>query len=556
MMLRRSLTIIVLTILVVTMSTAQIKNQLQDAGAAIDMGSSVEVNSSGQIETCGDNDSLFAGVVVAVQNVGGTDYYLISSSDIYPAKLDAGVTAGDRLTTSAGGSFKTASTGEIIVGIALEDGHATDLRKAIFEIDRVQNAFDTLKTPGDATDTLVAHSQFKVYGELIADSIQAVGGVIELDDSVAVHGSVAIDDTLSVTNNTVIGGNLYVDGTINGDVSLTSVQTYTDTIRSTNDALPDTIWFMGQVYINGELIADSIQAMGGVIELDDSVAVHGSMTIDDTLSVVDNVHVGGNLYVDTLKTPGDATDTLVAHSQFKVYGELIADSIQAIGGVIELDDSVAVHGAMTIDDSLYVDNALHTGGTVYLGDSLFFGSVELDTSDVDSILVLNGDGKVGWAPLNYIGGAMTRAYGELYIDTSRTYSNVPASGSWQYMDSCDIGHTAGLPFVYANCNDGYADSLIIGPEGANLYQMNISLSFQGDSKLWLTMGLFVNDVLQPKFTMFSDVASAGEMKSSSLSGLITLTEDDIVTVKFYNRFGAGKEMIIQNFNLQITRVDD
>ena len=83
---------------------------------------------------------------------------------------------------------------------------------------------------GDESDTMVAMAQFKVYGELIADSIQAVGDVIELDDNIDVHGSADIDDSLTVTNNVHIGGDLYVGGTIDADLNQSLAQEHVDTI--------------------------------------------------------------------------------------------------------------------------------------------------------------------------------------------------------------------------------------------------------------------------------------------------------------------------------------
>ena len=93
------------------------------------------------------------------------------------------------------------------------------------------------------------------------------------------------------------------------------------------------------------------------------------------------------------------------------------------------------------------------------------------------------------------------------------------------MDSASNGFIAGSPFVTGHCSQGI-DSLVIGPEGANLYQLNVSISFSGPSGTEFTLALFVNDVVQTKYILYSDVASADEMKSASLAGLIQLVSGD------------------------------
>ncbi len=67
---------------------------------------------------------------------------------------------------------------------------------------------------------------------------------------------------------------------------------------------------------------------------------------------------GGSVDLDTLWMPsGLTTDTMVAMAQFKVFGELIADSIQADGNIIYLDDSVSIDGALSLGaDSTFRDD--------------------------------------------------------------------------------------------------------------------------------------------------------------------------------------------------------
>ena len=143
---------------------AQLKNRVPDDGTAVALGSMVKLDASGEISVCGDNDGNVAGIVTAIVPEGATNYYLLAASDIYPARLAASVTAGDRLTTSAGGALRTAAVGEVTIGWALENGHATELRKAIISLDYVAIVdWDTLSAYADTSITNLILDSLAVY---------------------------------------------------------------------------------------------------------------------------------------------------------------------------------------------------------------------------------------------------------------------------------------------------------------------------------------------------------------------------------------------------------
>jgi len=137
-----------------------------------------------------------------------------------------------------------------------------------------------------------------------------------------------------------------------------------DTLYTTDSLPSDTMLVLANFRIHGELIADSIQAIGDFVNIDDSLIVHGSQWIDEDLHVTHDLYVGGNLYfsdslfvnsigVDTIwSEEHDVADTVVHMSQLKVYGELIADSIQAEADTIWLDDNIFVEGNAIITDSV------------------------------------------------------------------------------------------------------------------------------------------------------------------------------------------------------------
>jgi hypothetical protein len=87
--------------------------------------------------------------------------------------------------------------------------------------------------------------------------------------------------------------------------------------------------------------------------------------------------------------------------------------------------------------------------------------------------------------------------------------------------------------------------------------MNMSISFSGPSGVELALGLFLNDSLLVEFILYSDIASSGETKSASLSGLIPLQTDNVLTMKMKNRNDRpiSRTIEIYNFCLQLTRIE-
>jgi len=147
---------------------------------------------------------------------------------------------------------------------------------------------------------------------------------------------------------------------------------------------------------------------------------------------------GGTGSSDTISSAsGDTTDTIVVAAQLKVYGELIADSIQAVGNTILINDNMLISGGYryygvdaTGADSFWIyddgdttrfdsDNPIKIGhgsvvvsgnstymsGNAFVGDTLIIGDVKED-STTDSILVLSSDGRVSVASKSsFSGGA-------------------------------------------------------------------------------------------------------------------------------------------------------
>ena len=199
---------------------------------------------------------------------------------------------------------------------------------------------------------------------------------------------------------------------------------------------------------------------------------------------------------------------------------------------------------------------LQTDGDARITKHLYIETVDED-SITDSVLVLTSGGKVSWASREIVTSVITRGYAEIYIgDTLGKAVSLPAHCVWTTMDSASSGEVAGSPYITTHTSSG-SDSVVIGTKGETIYQMNMSISFSGPSGVELAMGLFLNDSLLQEFILYSDIASSGETKSGSLSGLIPLKTDNALTIKMKNRNDRPISLTIEiyNFCLQLTRIE-
>lgn len=298
--------------------------------------------------------------------------------------------------------------------------------------------FDTINATRH--DTVVVDEALKVMGELIADSIQAAGDVIEMDDNVRVAGDLVATDSVIATNvyasnnvnaNTSMtlngvsitawpgggvtssldgaydyltpgggrviladAGPVFIDATM-GDTAISAINAspidptaffqnlgggpaietvgdvtvhggiYSDLFVATPlifNPFGDTVWVDSKLYAN-EFVADTIEAREDYTFFRDAIWIEDSIWMDGSWHTTWGG--GGVANIDTLwMASGLTTDTMVAMAQFKVFGELIADSIQAVGGIIYLDDSVYIDGNIEIEDSIVFDYRAH----IWYGD--------------------------------------------------------------------------------------------------------------------------------------------------------------------------------------------
>ncbi len=215
-----------------------VKYQMTDDGTELDLGVAVKVDASGDILACGADDHDVIGLITAKETSGGTRYYLVSSSDLAYIPLPNTVLSGDKLTTTAGGGLGTASSDEIIVGIALEDGdgNALTFEKVMITIgfSDAWYFFRQIRADGNAwlsdSVTIISGSNITLTQQNDSITIDASGGAsadtdwartgnyvytINTSDSVGI-GTSSPNYDLHITGDAGIFGGLY-DGAGFGD---------------------------------------------------------------------------------------------------------------------------------------------------------------------------------------------------------------------------------------------------------------------------------------------------------------------------------------------------
>ncbi|MGC9314789.1 MAG: hypothetical protein ACP5G4_04065, partial [bacterium] len=200
----KGLIALAILVLMAGMLSAQIKFPVTDNGTALTYGTVVSVDGTNPNQVVAadgtDRTQDVVGVVTAVQNVGGTDYYLVVTEGFLELS-GATFTPGDRLTVNATGDIVTSTNDEdILIGYALSATRVQILidddqaRFTYFDdsfsgigADNVQDAIDSLNDMiGDITS-----EDTTFEGVVTFDSTVIFG-----DDSVYFGGPAIFDSTV------------------------------------------------------------------------------------------------------------------------------------------------------------------------------------------------------------------------------------------------------------------------------------------------------------------------------------------------------------------------
>ena len=169
-----------------------------DGGTEIEVGAAVKMVSEGVVEPCSDNDGSVIGLVEDKNEYEGTRYYNITNSGMALAPLPSDVSAGDKLSTGASGAIRKAVAGEVVIGVAMENGDADpDLEQLVIVIVAASGG-------GSATnsDTL-GHTLFY---EGTGEGLRTTGGNARGSHAVDLQTSRTAVGQVASGNYSVIGG--------------------------------------------------------------------------------------------------------------------------------------------------------------------------------------------------------------------------------------------------------------------------------------------------------------------------------------------------------------
>lgn len=212
----KGLIALAILVLMAGMLSAQIKFPVTDDGTALTYGTVVSVDGTNPIQVVAadgtDRTQDVVGVVMAVQNVGGTDYYLVVTEGFLELS-GASFTPGDRLTVNATGDIVTSTNDEdILIGYALsatrvqiliDDDQARftyfDDTFAGLGADNVQDAIDSLNDMiGDITSEDITFEGVVTFDSTVifGDDSAYFGGPVVFDSTVVFNGDVVIDQNI------------------------------------------------------------------------------------------------------------------------------------------------------------------------------------------------------------------------------------------------------------------------------------------------------------------------------------------------------------------------
>jgi hypothetical protein len=142
-------------------------------------------------------------------------------------------------------------------------------------------------------------------------------------------------------------------------------------------------------------------------------------------------------------------------------------------------------------------------------------------------------------------------YGEVYEDNpAGTTIDIASAGTFYPMPSGYIGEEAGAPYVTVVTTSG---SLLIGNDGAGLYQVHASLSYGGTVDILSEAAIHVNGAIQHNCHIKRKLSAAGDVGSITITGLIRLVDGDVVDIRFTSDTN-GDDIDLNHANLNIHRI--
>ena len=143
---------------------------------------------------------------------------------------------------------------------------------------------------------------------------------------------------------------------------------------------------------------------------------------------------------------------------------------------------------------------------------------------------------------------MSDAYGELFeINEAGTTVNIPVAGNFVkwVTASAGLGGPADLVDV-----DAANNQLVIGANGAGVYEVIISTSMEGSNNSLKEGAVFLNGVRQQKLEFNRHIGNNVDEGAAGISGLFALAAGDIVDLRF-TADGNGDTVVLFHVNIYI-----
>lgn len=183
----------------------------------------------------------------------------------------------------------------------------------------------------------------------------------------------------------------------------------------------------------------------------------------------------------------------------------------------------------------------YTGYTGYTGPGNFTGY----TGYTGPIGPTGPTGYTGYTGAPAVPGTAT--YGELYITMNTTAQTLTLDNTYYVWNTAwNLGESAGVTQSAVNGT--------LSPVSAGGYNVFGSISFSGTGTESYEICLFIDGVEHQGIELVRALGTGGDIGSTSLSGVVTLTANQVLDLRVKSITGAGNDIIFREANFSVSAV--
>ena len=146
-----------------------------------------------------------------------------------------------------------------------------------------------------------------------------------------------------------------------------------------------------------------------------------------------------------------------------------------------------------------------------------------------------------------------QSYGEMYENNaSGTSITLTTSGTYYGWVSATSGELKGTNYVTFSDN-ATADRLVIGTNGAGIYDIDVTFSFTGSNSQTITGSIFKNDSEITKLSARRGLGTSPPIGNANISGKLSLAANDYIDLRFSSSESSAS-ITIYNINVSLTRI--